>query len=191
MIETIVVYYSPLASTKVAAAVGLGLAYHMAIIYTNQAGQSFGVSSGPSKQSTAQTPVHALHAVIDMMSNAPSAFGTLMSDPNNNHPFQKGFPEDYYTQDFMGQEYPHTTVLTGRDVSSQWGSIVATYATVGGLGLTYSPVSQNSNSMAGTALRRAGIRIPFSVDARFAPAAFTHLPINAEELAREYERATR
>ena len=185
------VYYSPLASTKVAAALGLGLAYHMAIIYTNEAGESFGVSSGPSKQGTEQTPIHALHAVIDTMSNAPSAFGTLMSDPNNDHPFRKGYPEDYYTQDFAGQEYPHAVALTGRDISSRWHSIVATYTIIGALGLTYSPVSQNSNSMAGAALRRAGIPIPFSIDARFAPAAFTYLPISKEELARERGLAAR
>jgi hypothetical protein len=182
MMETIVVYYSPLAATKVAAYVGLGLAYHMAIIYTNAAGQSFGVSSGPSNQSTQQTPAHALTAIVDTAHNRPSDFGTLTSDPKNNHPFKMGAPEDYYTQDFDGQAFPHAVALAGPDLSSPWRSIVDTYAAIGRLHLTYSPISQNSNSMAGAALRGAGIPIPFSVTAKFAPAAFTYLPRNEDEL---------
>ena len=182
MIETIVVYYSPLAATKIAAYVGLGLAYHMAIIYTNGAGVSFGVSSGPSIQSTQQTPPHALRAIWDTALNAPSDFGTLVSDPKNDHAFVKGRPEDYYTQDFEGQEFPHALIASGRDLSLRWRTIVTTYQAIGRLHLTYSPVSQNSNSMAGAALRKAGLPIPFSVEARFAPALFTQLPCDEAEM---------
>ena len=182
MIETIAIYFSPLASTKVASVVGLGLAYHMALVYTDSAGRSFGASSGPSNQATAQTPALALSAILDSARNMPSNFGTLASDPKNNHLFLKGHPEDYYTQDFEGTEYPHATALQGRDLSAQWTSILTTYATIGRMHLTYSPVSQNSNSMAGTALRNAGIRIPFSIATKFAPAMFTKLPRDAEEM---------
>ena len=85
---------------------GLGLAYHMAIIYTDGAGRSFGASSGPSASATAQTPALALRAIYASAENRPSAYGTLLSDPKNNHMFIKGHPEDYYTQDFEGMEYP-------------------------------------------------------------------------------------
>lgn len=176
MMETIAIYYSPLASTKIAAYVGLGLAYHMALVHTNNANVSFGVSSGPSNQGTLQTPMLALDAVLDVAKDIPSAFGTLTSDPKNNHPFRKGYPEDYYTQDFEGVEYPHVIAMTGPDLSDQWKTIVATYEKIGRLHLTYSPVSQNSNSMAAAALREAGIAIPFSVSAKFAPGEFTQLP---------------
>ena len=133
MIETIAIYFTPLASTKVAAVVGLGLAYHMAIIYTDGAGRSFGASSGPSASATAQTPALALRAIYASAENRPSAYGTLLSDPKNNHMFIKGHPEDYYTQDFEGMEYPHVVAATGRDLSAQWTAILASYATIGAM----------------------------------------------------------
>lgn len=176
MMETIVVYFTPLASTRIIAYVGLGLAHHMAIVYTNSAGQSFGASSGPSIQSTLQTPQNAISALNSLDKNEPSDFGTLMSDPHNNTPFEKGRMNDYYTQDFQGKEFPHETVLEGLDLSAQWQTIVKMYAAIGQMDLTYSPTSQNSNSMAGEALRRSGLRVPFSSNARFAPAVFTRLP---------------
>jgi len=182
MMETIAVYYSPLEATRIIAYVGLGLAHHMAIIYTNSAGQSFGVSSGPSIQSTQQTPPNALRALVSMANNMPSDFGTLVSDPHNNTPFVKSMMDDYYTQDYQGNKFPYSTVAEAPDLSAKWQVIVKTYAAIGRLHLTYSPTSQNSNSMAGEALRRAGLRVPFSITARFAPAAFTHLPAHKCEL---------
>ncbi len=175
MMETIAIYFSPLASTKILAGVGFGLAYHMALVYTNASGLSFGASSGPSDHMTAQTPGYAIHALADMANDRPSAFGLLVSDPNNNHPFVIGHPEDYYTQDFTGEAYPSAVVATGSDLSARWRLILQTYTKIGGLHLTYSPLSQNSNSLAGSALRRAGLQIPFSSRTVFAPAEFTDL----------------
>ena len=182
MIETIAIYFSPLASTKIAATIGLGLAYHIAVVYTNGAGQSFGASSGPSNQSTHQTPALAFDAILASAKNQPSEFGTLKSDPKNNHAFLRGHPEDYYTQDFDGTAYPHIVAIEGSNLSAQWQTILASYTMVSNLRLTYSPVSQNSNSMAGTALRRAGIAIPFSAATKFAPAMFTILPSDAADI---------
>jgi hypothetical protein len=176
MMEAITVYYSPLDATRILEVVGLKIAHHIGIVYTNSAGQSFGVSSGPSVQSTQQTPDNALRAIVDMANGAPSNFGTLVSDPHNNTPFVKGRMDDYYTQDFEGKEFPHAIAMQGEDLSAQWQIIVKTYAAIGKMHLTYSPTSENSNSMAGEALRRAGIAVPFSSAARFAPAVFTHLP---------------
>jgi hypothetical protein len=176
MMETITVYYSPLDGTRIVEYVGLKIAHHMSIIYTNRAGQSFGVSSGPSVQMTQQTPDNALRAINDQANDRPSDFGTLVSDPHNNTPFSKGRPDDYYTQDYMGREFPHVLAMQGADLSAQWATIVKTYAAIGDMHLTYSPVSQNSNSMAGEALRRAGIQVPFSIESKFAPAEFAHLP---------------
>lgn len=179
--DTIAIYYTPLTSTKVAEVIGLGQAYHMALVYTDGGGRSFGASSGPSNHTTAQTPALALSAAFASATGVPSAFGILLSDPVNNHAFKKGRPEDYYTQDDEGEPYPSTVVLTGQDLSARWQTILRSYVAVGKLKLTYSPISQNSNSMAGTALRAAGIPIPFSSKTWFVPAVFTRLPSTPDE----------
>ena len=175
--ETITVYYSPLESTKVTKLVGFGMAYHMAVVYTDRAGNSFGASSGPSNDAGAQTPANAVRAIVYMADEQPSSFGTLVSDPLNDHVFVKGTAADYYTQNREGRAYPRALVAKGRDLSARWSVILRTYAAVGGLGLTYSPTSQNSNSLAGTALRRAGLSPAFSSDTMFAPGVFTELPV--------------
>ena len=92
MMETIAVYFTPLASTKVLGLVGLGIASHIAIVYTDASGTSFGASSGPSDHMTAQTPGYALSALRDMAAKRPSAFGVLVNDPANNHPFNLCHP---------------------------------------------------------------------------------------------------
>ena len=182
--DTIAVYYTPLTSTKVAEVIGFGQAYHMALVYTDGSGRSFGASSGPSNHMTAQTPVLAVAAALASTMSAPSAFGTLLSDPANNHAFTRGRPDDYYTQDDEGDPYPFTVVLRGENLSAQWQCILRTYVAVGRLGLTYSPISQNSNSMAGVALRAASIAIPFSSKTWFVPAVFTRLPLAREQIGR-------
>ena len=180
--DTIAIYYTPLTSTKIAEVVGLGEAYHMALVFTDRNGRSFGASSGPSNHMTAQTPGLAVTAAFASTMGAPSAFGTLLSDPANNHAFTKGRPDDYYTQDDEGNPYPFSIALTGRDLSARWQTILRIYVAVGKLKLTYSPITQNSNSLAGVALRAAGIAIPFSSKTWFVPALFTRLPLKPEEI---------
>ena len=174
--ESLRVYYTPLDSTEVAKYVGLGKAYHMAIVYTDARGLSYGVSSGPSNLSAPQTPTGALSALVDAARDRPSRFGTLVSDPHNNMPFVMDGATDVYTRDASHRSYPHALVSRGRDLSATWAAIVRTYGMIGGMHLTYSPVSQNSNSMAGTALRRAGVELPFSSGSLFTPGRFTELP---------------
>lgn len=175
-LETLEVYYSPLDSTRVARFFGLGMAYHMAIVYTDRNGVSRAASSGPSDLSAPQTPEHALSAVFASFDDQPSAFGTLASDPRNGTPFLKGGAGDHSTEDGAGHAYPRTTMLRGKDLSARWGSILRTYARIDAMKLTYSPVTQNSNSLATTALRRAGVTLAFSSDTVFVPGAFTDLP---------------
>ena len=174
--ETIAIFYTPLASTKLAASIGFAIASHMAVVYTNNAGQSFGVSSGPSIHQSISSPAQILDPIVASASNTPAGFGVLMADPNNNHPFEMRHPEDYFTQDSDGDPYPSALVARGSDLKARWLRIVQSYAEVSALKLTYSPVSQNSNSMAGTAIRAAGLRIPFSSHTPFVPAAFNRLP---------------
>ncbi len=180
--DTIAIYYTPLTSTKVAEVIGLGEAYHMALVYTDSRGRSYGASSGPSNHMTAQTPGLAVAAAFASTMGVPSAFGTLLPDPANDHAFIKGRPEDYYTQDDEGDPYPFTIALRGENLSVQWQTILRTYVAVGRLSLTYSPITQNSNSMAGAALRAAGIAIPFSSKTWFVPAVFTRLPLTRADL---------
>ena len=178
--ETVIVYFSPLLSTKILGVLGLGVAYHMAIVYTDANGVSFGASSGPSDHMTPQTPALALHSIIEMAEEKPSAYGVLVSDPKNDHPFVKGRADDYYTQDFKGQTYPSVLIASGPDLSAQWRNIVATYAQIGAQRLTYSPIFQNSNSLAGTSLRVARLPLPSSSGTPFAPAEFTELPARSK-----------
>ena len=174
--ESLSVYYTPLDSTEVSRLVGFGKAYHMAVVYTDAAGRSFGASSGPSDLAAPQTPGGALSALVAMAVDAPSTFGTLVADPHNGTAFVKGDRADYYTKDSHGHAYPSAVVARGADLSARWAAIVRTYARVGAMGLTYSPISQNSNSLATTALRDAGIGLPFSSATLFVPGSLTRLP---------------
>ena len=174
--ETLAVYYTPLTSTAAAERAGFGMAYHMGIVYTDRSGRSFGVTAIPSDLKTPQTPKNMFTALLDMATDMPSTFGTLVSDRGNNTPFVKGSTADFYTKDSQGHQYPHSLVMRGRNLSAQWGTIVTTYARIGHLGLTYSPMTQNSNSLAANALRRAGIGLDFSSSTYFTPGAFTQLP---------------
>ena len=175
-LETLAVYYSPLASTEFTKFIGFGTAYHMAIVYTDAAGQSYGASSGPTNFRTEQTATHALVALASAVDNAPSAFGTLAADPHNNTVFIRDARGDVYTRDGQGHAYQTTLVKRGRDLSGQWRTIIRTYDRVGRLHLTYSPISQNSNSLATTALREAGLSMEFSSGTSFTPGSFTQLP---------------
>ena len=177
-IETLSVVYSPLESTKVTGRLGFGMAYHMALVYTDRAGISYAASSGPSIGTSAQSPANAISAVLYMANDQPSTFGTLAADPHNDTAFVMGSAADVYTKDGSGHIYPTKLVLHGKDLSVQWGSILRTYAIIAGMDLTYSPMSQNSNSLAGAALKRAGVPIDFSSDTLFAPGIFTELPID-------------
>ncbi len=175
--ETLTAYYSPLPSTSVVRFVGLGMAYHMALVYTDAAGRSYGASSGPSNLAAEQTPGNALSALVAAAGDAPaSAFGTLVSDPRNDTPFAVDGAGDFYTHDAQGHPYPSKVVAHGQDLSAQWSVIVRTYARIGQMHLPYSPISQNSNSLAATALRQAGFDMQFSKNTPFAPGLFTTLP---------------
>lgn len=171
--ETIRIYFTPLASTTMATDIGLGEAYHMAIVYTDAQGTSFGASGGPSNLKAAQTPRNALLAMLDDAECKASAFGKLIADPHNNTAFVIHSAGDIYTRDAEGRPYPHKLVARGNDLSAQWRTIVRTYAKIGRRGFTYSPIEQNSNSLAATSLKCAGLAQ--SHERYFVPGAFTTL----------------
>ena len=172
--ETLEVYYSPLPSTAVTRYFGFGMAHHMAIVYTDRTGTSFGASSGPSNLTAAQTVPNAAQAVLAVAADEPSNFGVLLSDPHNDTPFVIGRDGDYYTH---GRDDPHALMLEGADLSAQWTVILQTYVIVDAERLPYSPATQNSNSLAGMALRRVGIDATFSSSTAFAPGVFTEIPL--------------
>ena len=179
--ETLRLYFTPLASTEVARYVGLAEAYHMAVVYTDATGKSFGVSGGPSDLKAGQTPGNALAALLAMAECRPSRFGTLVSDPLNDKAFVMGSTGDFYTHDADGVPYPHMLVARGADLSASWGRIVRAYARIGRLGLTYSPISQNSNSLAVNALEHAGLDVPHA--SFFVPGSQTRLPSERHDTA--------
>ena len=175
--ETLEVYYSPLTSTAVIRYAGFGMAHHMAIVYTDRTGTSFGASSGPSNLAAAQTPRNAVQALVATADDGASSFGILVPDPHNDTPFVIGRDGEYYTCDRDGRPYPRALMMTGADLSAQWTLILQTYALVGSERLPYSPTTQNSNSLAGTALRRVGVSSTFSSETAFAPGIFTEIPL--------------
>ncbi len=175
--ESLTVYYSPLTSTDVSRFVGFGTAYHMAIVYTDAAGLSYGASSGPSDLSAEQTPANALTALAAAAKGrTASSFGMLIADPHNNTPFRKDGPGDIYTRNDQGRAYPSAVVAHGQDLSAQWVAILRTYASLDAMHLAYSPISQNSNTVAAAALRKAGLSLQFSRTTPFAPGSFAQLP---------------
>ena len=176
--ESIAVYYQPLPAPAVAKYAGLGLAHHLTIVYTHRAGLSYAASAGPSDLATPQTPRYTYDAFMAVMNGKPSSYGSLVAYRHNNKPFVKGDAREYYTKDGHGAPYSHTLVMQGANLSAQWASIMRTYAAVDKLHLAYSPLTQNSNSLAGTALRRAGLDLKFSSTSMFAPGTFTQLPVN-------------
>jgi Ca2+-binding RTX toxin-like protein len=55
---------------------------------------------------------------------------------------------------------PSITVATSQNLSAQWATIVQTETDISNMNLPYSPLTQNSNSEANTALLSAGISLP-------------------------------
>ena len=136
--------------------------YHETLVYTNSQGQTFFTSIGPTNDaneigaSSAQLSA-TVSAASDVASNTPSQYGTLLAQIN------QAFNSSNSTGVTHGQNgtaYFSETVDFGFDLSSEWNTINATYASISNAGLTYSPLTQNSNSTATTALLAADITPP-------------------------------
>ena len=153
--ESITVYFEPLGQ------VGGVTYYHETLIYTNSAGVSQYLTSGPSGSFTPTGNVNALSqmsaASDNQATNQPSAWGTLQAAPVGIVP--SGGIEGLTTSDTSNPNatYASTIIATCTDLSAQWSTMVSTAQQISSQNLTYSPLTQNSNSMANSAIYAAGL----------------------------------
>ncbi|MEB0229088.1 hypothetical protein QN414_32920, partial [Pseudomonas sp. 5S1] len=137
-------------------------------------------------------------AAASVGTNTPSIWGTLKVEGSG------GFipkdttagvdvvpqldPNTGVANENSGTVYASQVLATGSDLSAQWGTIVSTYNNVVPLNLTYSPATQNSNSVANTALAAAGVSLPtntelFGADQTLTPASGSMLPTTPDQLS--------
>ncbi|TFZ54491.1 hypothetical protein E4V01_25105, partial [Methylorubrum sp. Q1] len=153
-------------------------AYHITLVYINNRGQSFYTSAGPTIPASPDAST-SLGASKDAVEGRATAYGVLgykteqfdINDPSNPTMIDKD----------SGIPYQTKILSQGTNLSSQWNTILETYHSISTLGVPYSPGWQNSNSVAGTALRKAGISIPFDSSSKWAPGLLLQLPTTNSE----------
>lgn len=170
MTETITVYFKPLGSFD-------GTTYyHETLVYTNSNNQSFytqAFASDPTPAAVAGGPASAAAALADAMAaaaiNGPSPFGTLQVQTN------VAFNPSVVANSSLGitndgfNIFPSQTVAEGSNLSSQWAEINAAFENIGNEDIPYSPLTQNSNSTANSALEDAGIALPSNISPGIVP----------------------
>ena len=180
MTETIKIIYSPVINVPT-----LGTGHHMTLVYTDSQGRNFSASSGPTVN-PAQTVSNVIEAAAAARYNKPSPYEYLTASDNNGSQFTPGQNGETITRDANGNPYLSNVVATGDNLSSRWNTILDTYDRVASLHLPYSPLTQNSNSMAGTALAKAGIPLvgflPSILDFPRVPGMFIPLPTSPSEV---------
>ncbi|GAA5171559.1 hypothetical protein [Viridibacterium curvum] len=171
MTESISVVYEPLGTF-------FGTEYyHQTIVYVNSQGQTYISSGFPTGTPPANTS-NISNVSQASLANAQggSVYGNLqvIAGPIND-------PSVYQSLNIgqlLNPSNPVTVVAQGNDLSIQWAQIVATGGAINDANLTYSPLTQNSNSAASTALMEAGITPPADTgffDSTWSPASGTDL----------------
>src|SRR3989475_3836058 len=151
--ESISVVYQPVVSFA-----GL-TAYHETLVYTDASGnQSFASAGASTPEPGGSSLSNISQASSAVASGTTSVYGTLqvvngsvadLSNPEHDRMF--GPPNAPFA----------TQVLTtSSDLSGQWQSILNTENYIASQNLAYSPLTQNSNSVANTALTAAGLQPP-------------------------------
>ena len=151
--ESISVVYQPVVSF-----VGL-TAYHETLVYTDASGnQHFATAGASTPEPGGSSLSNISQASSAVASGTTSVYGTLqvvngsvadLSNPEHDRMF--GPPNAPFA----------TQVLTtSSDLSGQWQSILNTENYIASQNLAYSPLTQNSNSVANTALTAAGLQPP-------------------------------
>ncbi len=168
--ETIAVYYKPLGSI-------LGKTYyHQTLVYTQADGAQRFLNAfpfnpllvSPNNPNGAYQPTgisdalsKVTGAAVDAQTNTASAFGFLVSQEGlitlQN---AGGITSDENTKAL----YDSLVVGSGDDLSLKWAQMQAVEADIASRQLTYSPYTQNSNSVASTALNFAGFTLPSDTD---------------------------
>src|SRR5450830_1084655 len=173
------------------------MTYHETLVYTTPTGSHY-ISAGPTTFNKdvpwdsgllgkAELAFFISNAIVQAALNAPSPWGTLKVEQNGTFvpgdvtPQTGGIdvvpafdPDTGIPNSDVGTPYPSQVLITGNDLSAQWATIVQTYSSIASLNLTYSPSTQNSNSVANTALAEAGVPLPNT--SLLVPASDTRLP---------------
>jgi hypothetical protein len=152
MAETISIAYEKLGSF------GGDDYYHQTLVYENSAGEkqfatavaSDSPGGGILKQLSA-----VLSSPVSAFSGSGSAFGELKTYSGNLSALSQAEQDHWFGA--SDSPYPTRVVAGGADLSGQWREIQLSYMKIGAAKLTYSPLTQNSNSTASTALKSAGI----------------------------------
>jgi Ca2+-binding RTX toxin-like protein len=143
---------------------------------------------------TAGTALNIAAAIEQANTNTPSIWGTLKveksgaftpNDPSAGVDVVPTIDSDTGVRNAnAGTPYRSQILATGEDLSEQWNTIVSTYNKIADLNLTYSPATQNSNSVANTALSAAGVPLPKDTgpSGTFTPASSNKLPTTPEQL---------
>jgi hypothetical protein len=190
------IIYSPVGPTTGSNATGTVM-YHMTLSYTDASGNKSYISGGPSipnsnvNLSGAQLASAMVNASTQSLTNTPSAWGTLKINGQGN--YRPGdtstgidvVPKyDQYTGEIntdAGTKFQASRV-TNNATPAQWQTIVQVYQAVASLNLTYSALTQNSNSLAATALAKVGLSVPKDLMLRATPAHQVMLPTTQSEV---------
>jgi hypothetical protein len=152
MSESIAVYYEPLGNIA-------GVPYnHMTLVYTNNAGQQSFLTSGPTNSVAGPGLVQLSDAASQASSGQATAWGTIFSNSGLLTPTTA--PGKIYDAATPNVPYASATVATGADLSGTFAAMIATEQQLMSRGLGYSPLTQNSNSFACTAIASQGLEIP-------------------------------
>ena len=161
--ETIQVVYKPVAANG----------FHETLVYTATNGHQEFASAYASNTSPQGSPAADLvEAASAAHNHTASPYGTLKAESGDAANLDIFGPP--------GARLQTETVATGANLSSQWAKIKEAYHDVDAGRFTYSPLTQNSNSTASTAMVAAGIRPPTDngmLGHHWTPAADNILPI--------------
>jgi len=133
----------------------IGEMAHGTLVYTNSSGEQFYAGATRSSWATPTTAANALQAEVSQIGGIGSdPLGTLIAfsgvvtpDLNASGP----------TKNWFNSTNASATLLSGSDLSSQWGVISNTMGEINNLNLQYAPITQNSNSSWCTAALNAGV----------------------------------
>ncbi|HEV3385713.1 MAG TPA: matrixin family metalloprotease [Gemmata sp.] len=172
--ETIQVVYKPLNYPVL----GQYL-YHETLVYTNSQGEQFYTSGDYSNDKgnlnqelgIGGVADNLVAAAVDVEYDVPSVWGVLTTSTNISltSANQVGI-----TNDANGKAYPSEVVASASDLSGQWAAINNAELEAVAQKPTYSPATQNSNSLATVGLDGAGIAPPTDngmFSSHWAPAA--------------------
>jgi uncharacterized Zn-binding protein involved in type VI secretion len=151
MPETISVYFEKLGS------VGGKSYYHETVVYTDSTGAQH-LATAYASQIPAGSIGGLSQASAAARSGTASDYGVLQTQTSQVSDLSKAEQEHWLGS--ADDPYPQAVVATGDDLSGQWQSIQQAYQNIGEQNLPYSPLTQNSNSAATSALKAAGITPP-------------------------------